>query len=151
MKPCIRKTIIVSLVLIALILLGIMIFVFVYLGIKTRVLGISVTREKWEIWYFIFSIIGSTGTVAAVILALFKEEILLKLNAPELVIKPFEDVFLITKKSAQGEILYYEYCLKIENKGSKTATDVSVSYVVIVCMYLVEILRAFSLFRCLVA
>lgn len=105
-----------------------MIGVFIYLGLETRASGIQSTIKRWEIWYYVFSIFGSAGTVSAVFLALFKEEILQKLNSPELIIKPFEQVHLTSRKNAHGEVLFYEYCLKIENKGPKPATGVGVIY-----------------------
>ena len=51
-----------------------------FLGYTTCKYGYQLCKDYWSIWYYVFAIIGSVATTAAVIVALLKEEILHKFH-----------------------------------------------------------------------
>ena len=128
MKPAVRKTIVTTLWIVVIVIFALMTFVFISLPLKAKKDGYESVLPLWNVWYYVFSIISSFGTVAAVFVALFKEEIMRRLNSPELIIMPFDDVEVETEKDSQGQILSYKYCLVAHNKGPVKATGISVSY-----------------------
>lgn len=80
--------------------------------------------NTWEIIYYIFSIIGSLGTVGAVIVALGKEAILRHLYHPQLDIEFAEEFGIsedIDTEQQTPKTETYDCELKITNNGSVAA------------------------------
>lgn len=129
MKPGVRKTIIIISTCLLIALVVFVGWVFYTLAKATTSLQMANVRDRWEIWYFVFSIVGALATVAAVYVAIFKEEILHLLNSPQLNVKSFEKVKISPVKNTQGQVTSYQYNLEIENSGTDQASDLTVSYV----------------------
>jgi len=104
-------------------IIGITIFVLYLCLSKTKI----VTQEKYDVWlisYYVFHIIGAVGTVLAVIVALSKESIMKWLYAPALKVSPLDEIITEVFPNVNQrvpEASSFEYYVKIENNGSLVA------------------------------
>lgn len=100
-----------------------------FLGYTTCKYGYQLCKDYWSIWYYVFAIIGSVATTAAVIVALFKEEILHKFHSPELSLEDYTNgsVPLVKVDGENGnEDSYYKCELKVNNTGVENARDCTI-------------------------
>lgn len=112
------------------IILGIIVIIaalaiIIILGIKTIKSGFDKTSNCWSMWGYIFGIIGSVATAAAVIVALFKEDIINNIHSPELVLDdyPNNKIPLVKVAGKKEDESYYKCELKVNNNGSENAKD----------------------------
>lgn len=87
---------------------------------KTKIVT-QPSYDPWQISYYIFQIIGVIGTVAAVIVALFKEAIMKWLYAPSLKISLIDNGItenLSNETQRVPEAIAFECFAQIENVGS---------------------------------
>lgn len=77
--------------------------------------------DPWQISYYVFQIIGALGTVAAVIVALFKEAIMKWLYSPSLKVSLIDDGIsenIPNETQRVPEATAFECFVQIENVGS---------------------------------
>lgn len=82
--------------------------------------------DSWLITSYVFSIIGSMGTVAAVIVALFKEEFFKRIYAPKVKVSLIDNGFVECLKDARQDTPVsekYECVVNIINEGRQAAFD----------------------------
>lgn len=114
--------------------IGIMVFVLAlgvlgFLGFETCKFGYQCYKDCWNMWYYVFAIIGSVSTTVAVIVALFKDEILHKFHSPELVLEEYSNgvIPLVKVEGENGnDDSYYKCELKINNTGAENARDCTI-------------------------
>lgn len=126
---CIKKTIKPLIIFIGLVVIIGSIVLLVVLGFKTKSYGFHNTEDCWNLWYYVFSIIGSVATLSAVIVALFKDEILQRFHAPDLRLEKYSgDIIPLVRVDGNsgGRDNYYKCELKINNIGSDNARDCSI-------------------------
>lgn len=89
---------------------------------ETSTYKFNETTNPWEASYYIYTIIGTIGTLAAVIVALAKERIMNWIFSPSLEITPLEEN-VIANFSGQGGTVpdTYDYNIRITNKGTLAA------------------------------
>lgn len=86
-------------------------------------------------WYHVFSIIGSIGTVAAVVVALFKDEIMGSLFHPQIIVNKNDEgdgTGLIEVKDQNERTLkarYYECCVQVSNTGNRPTNECEVKLI----------------------
>lgn len=86
-------------------------------------------------WYYVLSMIGSIGTVAAVAVALFKDEIMGSLFHPHIIAEKNDegdDTGLIeVKDQNEGtpKVQYYECCARISNTGNRPTNQCEVKLI----------------------
>ncbi len=84
--------------------------------------GDATTTEPWQACYYVFTIVGSIGTLSAVIVALYKEELMLWINSPDLEFSLLENGLLANFDSQVGQSPdSYECSIRISNQGTYTA------------------------------
>lgn len=89
--------------------------------------GNAVATDPWQACYYVFTIIGSIGTLSAVVVALYKEELMRWINSPDLEFSLIENGLVANKDSQVGVAPdYYECCIRISNKGTMIATGCKV-------------------------
>lgn len=124
-----KKTIkpIIYIIGIGVLLLGVV--VIIYLGIKTNHDGYDTMSDNWTMWDYVYGIIGSIATTIAVIVALFKDDILRKFHSPELVIEKYTGGLIplvkVDGKNGSGDS-YYKCELKINNDGAENARNCTI-------------------------
>lgn len=85
--------------------------------------GNTETTDPWQACYYVFTIIGSIGTLAAVVVALYKEELMRWLNSPDLEYALIEGGLVANNDSQVGAVPdNYECSVRISNKGTTIAT-----------------------------
>lgn len=85
------------------------------------------TTDPWQACYYVFTIIGSIGTLSAVIVALYKEELMRWINSPDLEFSLIENGLVANNESQVGVAPdNYECCVRITNKGTAIATGCKV-------------------------
>lgn len=83
----------------------------------------SETTDPWQASYYVFTIIGSIGTLAAVIVALYKEELMRWINSPDLEFSLIGNGLVANNDSQVGVAPdSYECSIRIINKGTSAAT-----------------------------
>lgn len=86
-------------------------------------------------WHHVFSVIGSIGTVAAVVVALFKDEIMSSLFHPQIIVDKNDegdDTGLIeVKDQNEGtpKVKCYECCVRVSNTGNRPASECEVKLI----------------------
>lgn len=112
---------------IGIIILIVAVLVLAYLVIKTIKDGYANIEHMWVMSEQLFAIIGSVATALAVVVALFKEDILQIFHSPELSIEKYSQgiipIVKVDGKSA-GES-YYKCEMKINNIGTDNARNCS--------------------------
>lgn len=111
-------------------IIGIIFFLFILLGILIIAILLCKTSEykfeehtnPWEASYYCFTIIGTIGTLSAVIVALAKERIMNWIFSPSLEITPIDEN-VIASFSGQGGTTpdTYDYNIRITNRGTLAA------------------------------
>lgn len=86
-------------------------------------------------WHHVFSIIGSLGTVAAVVVALFKDEIMGSLFHPHIIVDRNDEGdgtgLIEIKDQNEGtlKVKYYECCVRISNTGNRPTDECEVKLI----------------------
>ena len=86
-------------------------------------------------WHHVFSMIGSIGTVAAVVVALFKDEIMSTLFHPKIVVEKNDEGdntgLIEVKDQNEGtlKVKYYECCVRISNTGNRPTNECEVKLI----------------------
>ena len=84
--------------------------------------GSAATTDPWQACYYVFTIIGSIGTLSAVIVALYKEELMSWINSPDLEFTLIENGLIANFDSQVGQSPdSYECSIRIANHGTYTA------------------------------
>lgn len=85
--------------------------------------GKVTTTDPWQVCYYIFTIIGSIGTLAAVIIALYKEELMRWINSPELNFSLVDSGLSANYESQVGTSPdSYDCSVRVTNHGTTIAT-----------------------------
>ena len=89
-------------------------------GIKIKK---SDSYDAWLLAYYFFAIIGSIGTILAVVVALFKESIMKWLYKPRLIVTPVDNglMEILDENTRVPEAVSYQCHVSIENIGSLVA------------------------------
>lgn len=106
-----------------LILAGIISIIQLFRTTPTLSYGDMTNTDPWLACYHAFSIIGSIGTLAAVIVALFKEELMRWINSPDLNFTLIGNGLTANNDSQVGTTPdSYECYIRITNQGSNLAS-----------------------------
>lgn len=117
-----RGIFIVCLLFFLLIIAGIFVVVVLLLTAPRISYGISVTTDPWLACYYTFTIIGSVGTLSAVIVALYKEELIRWINSPDLEFIKVGNGLVANNDSQVGVAPdNYECSIRVVNKGTSIA------------------------------
>lgn len=89
--------------------------------------GSAELTDPWQACYYVFTIIGSIGTMTAVVVALYKEELMRWINSPDLEFS-LNGSGLVGNNDSQVGVApdYYECSIRITNKGTMIATGCKV-------------------------
>lgn len=89
--------------------------------------GNAESTDPWRAGYYVFAIIGSVATLAAVIVALYKEEFMRWINSPDLEFSLIGNGLVANNDSQVGVTPdNYECSIRITNKGTSIATGCKV-------------------------
>lgn len=111
-------------------IIGLFFILFIILGIAIIILLLYKTSNyeydrstnPWEASYYIYSIIGTIGTLSAVIVALAKERIMNWIFSPSLEITPIDESVIVNYSGQGGTIPdSYDYNVRITNEGTLAA------------------------------
>lgn len=84
--------------------------------------GSTASTDPWQACYYVFTIVGSIGTLSAVVVALYKEELMSWINSPDLEFSLIENGLLANYDSQVGQSPdSYECSIRIANHGTYTA------------------------------
>lgn len=85
--------------------------------------GSADATGPWQAGYYVFTIFGSIGTLSAVIVALYKEELMRWVNSPDLELSLIGNGLVANNDSQVGDAPdIYECSIRIINKGTSIAT-----------------------------
>ena len=124
MRKTIKTILLISCVLfLLLILAGILSIVFLFVTTPMLSYGDESRTDPWLACYYAFTIIGSIGTLAAVIIALYKEELMRWINSPDLNFTLIGNGLVSNNDSQVGSSPdSYECSIRITNQGSNLAS-----------------------------
>lgn len=89
--------------------------------------GNSESTDPWRAFHYGFTIMGSIGTLSAVIVALYKEELMRWINSPDLEFELISNGLVVNNNSQVGPAPdSYECSIRISNKGTMIATGCKV-------------------------
>lgn len=113
---------VVCLLFLLLILLGIVAIVILLITTPKISYGDSESTDPWQTCYYMFTIFSSIGTLSAVIVALYKEELMKWINSPDLEFTLIENGLVANNDSQVGlSPDSYECSIRISNQGTNTA------------------------------
>ena len=123
-RKIVKRGIFITCVLFLLMIIaGIVAIVFLLLTTPKLSHGNSEITDPWQASYYVFTIIGSIGTLAAVIVALYKEELMRWINSPDLEFSLIGNGLVANNESQVGVAPdSYECIIRIMNKGTSIAT-----------------------------
>ena len=122
-RKIVKNGILVTCVLFMLLILSGIIVVLVLLCTTPKLsYGNDETTDPWQACYYVFTIIGSIGTLSAVIVALYKEELMRWINRPDLDFDFIGNKLTVNNESMVGQAPdSYDCSINISNQGTTTA------------------------------
>lgn len=122
-RKLVKRGILITCVLFLLmIIVGIVAIVALLLTTPKLSHGNTETTDPWQACYYVFTIIGSIGTLSAVIVALYKEELMRWINSPDLEFSLIDNGLVANNDSQVGIAPdNYECSIRIVNKGTSIA------------------------------
>ena len=123
-REIVKRGVFISCLLYLLFILGGIVAIVVLLLTTPKIShGSAAITDPWQACYYVFTIIGSIGTLSAVIVALYKEELMRWINSPDLDFEKIGNGLVAINDSQVGVAPdNYECSIRIINKGTSIAT-----------------------------